>query len=297
MEQKVLVTGANGLIGEEICKQLADEFYVVAVDNGFRSKDIPKCDEYINEDIDKFLSDANNDYAYIFHMGNINGTSYFYDMPNQLIQNNIQSDFAVFDFAKQNHRCKLIYASSSEVVAGTKTYPTAEDSDISIQNIHNPRWSYRLGKIVGENYLINSPLNYLIIRFFNVYGEHSHTGHFVRDIIDKLHDGNFELVGSEETRCFCYVTDAVEALLHIKDTTQEIVNIGSDEEISVLEAANLIAQSIGKEKIHWLIKQGLEGSVKRRKPDLSKLKALYPNYSPQSLKDVLNKINFLQKPK
>jgi nucleoside-diphosphate-sugar epimerase len=290
MDQKVLVTGASGLIGLELCKQLADKFYVVAVDNGFRSMEIPYCDEYIDSDIDKFLSYTSNDYAYIFHMGNINGTKYFYDIPNQLLENNIRADLAVFKFAELNPSCKLIYASSSEVVAGTDTYPTPELTDVTIRNIHNPRWSYRLGKLVGENYLTNSSIDYLIVRFFNIYSEHSNTGHFVRDIADKLKQGNYELIGANETRSFCYVSDAVDAVINVRDVSKEIINIGSDEEIKILDAANIIAEALGMSNVPWITKDGLNGSVKRRNPDVTLLKKYYSGFKPEKFKSVYGRI-------
>lgn len=289
MERKVLITGASGLIGRELCKQLSEQGYcVIAVDNNFRFNFVPDCDEYIQDDVVNYLKSVDNDFDYVFHMGNINGTKYFYDIPNDLIENNIKADFAVFDFVKKKSKCKLVYASSSEVVAGTDNYPTVEETDISIKNIHNPRWSYRLGKLVGEHYLVNSKIDYLIVRFFNIYSEHSGTGHFVKDILDKIASKNYEIIGANETRSFCYVADAVDAVINIKHVSKEIINVGSDEEITILEAANIIAEANGVKNIVWSYKDGFLGSVKRRNPDISVLKKHYPGFNPVQFKDIIN---------
>jgi nucleoside-diphosphate-sugar epimerase len=220
-------------------------------------------------------------------MSAINGTKYFYDIPNKVIENNVISDLEVFNFTKKNKDCKLIYASSSEVVVGTDCFPTAETSDIVIENIHNARWSYRLGKVLAENYLMNSDLNFLIVRFFNVFGPASGSGHFIKDILDKMDVSNFTLQGADETRSFCRVEDAVDALINIFDlASNEIINIGSDEEITVLEAANMLAGQRNKE-IEWKIENGPLGSTKRRKPSLDKLRQYYPEYSPKKFSEAI----------
>jgi nucleoside-diphosphate-sugar epimerase len=288
MERKILITGASGLIGRELCKQLYKKNnLVVGVDNNFRYEHVPICNFYTVEDIKNFLKESNTVYDYIFHMGAINGTKYFYEIPNELIQNNIETDLAVFNYAAQHPSCKVIYGSSSEVVAGTDIFPTPELADVSIKNIHNPRWSYRLGKMVSENFLVNSNIDYLIVRFFNVFGPASGSGHFVRDILDKIEKNDFSLIGAEETRSFCRVEDAVDAVLNIFETvSKDIINIGSNEEITVLDAAKIIAKH--KEKSpNWNFLPSVAGSVVRRNPDISKLLKHYPNFKPTMFKDAI----------
>jgi dTDP-glucose 4,6-dehydratase/UDP-glucose 4-epimerase len=290
MAKKVLITGAAGLIGRELCKQLSSKFTVIGVDNNFRYPDYrPDC-TFIQQDLVDYLKSTNNDFDYVFHMGAINGTKYFYEIPNQLIDNNVSCDLAVFEFMRNNINSKLIYASSSEVIAGTDDFPTTETVDITIKNIHNPRWSYRIGKVLAENYLMNSNINFLIVRFFNVFGKDSGSGHFVKDIIDKIANNDHTLIGADETRSFCRVEDAVDALINIYDkASSEIINVGSQEEITILSAAKIIAQHKNK-NITWNSVPGNQGSVLRRKPSLNKLLKYYPTYSPTLFKDSINDI-------
>lgn len=287
MAKKVLITGAAGLIGRELCRQLSKDCTVLGVDNNFRYPEFrPSC-EYIKADITEYLQSSPNHFDFIFHMAAINGTKYFYEIPNQLVVNNISSDLSVFQFASKNPRCKLIYASSSEVVAGTDSFPTAEITDIFLENIHNPRWSYRLSKMLSENYLMNSQLNFLIVRFFNIFGKDSGSGHFVNDITKKIMTQEYDLIGADETRSFCRVEDAVDAVVRIYDTaSNEVINIGSDEEITVLEAADILACHFNK-KIKWNCLASRPGSVSRRKPNLEKLRKYYPNYFPKTFKEAI----------
>jgi dTDP-glucose 4,6-dehydratase/UDP-glucose 4-epimerase len=285
MAKKVLVTGAAGLIGRELCKQLSSNFIVIGVDNGFRYPEDKPEFKIIQQNLTDYLQTVENDFDFVFHMSAINGTKYFYDIPTQLIENNITSDLAIFNFMQKNSNSKLIYASSSEIVAGTIEIPTPELVDVHIKNIHNPRWSYRLAKMLSENYLMNSQINFLIVRFFNVFGKHSGNGHFIKDIIDKIHNEDYSLIGATETRSFCRVEDAVDAVIHIYDqVSREIINIGSDEEISVLDAANIIAQQKNK-TINWKLIDSKLGSVARRNPSLKKLLKYYPTFKPKRFKD------------
>jgi nucleoside-diphosphate-sugar epimerase len=286
MAKKILITGAAGLIGRELYSYLkAQGHSVVGIDNWSRfckySSDIVHCS------VKQFILENKNEFDYIYHLAAINGTKNFYQRPLEVTLNNNITDLEIFNYVETNPLCKLIYASSSEVIAGTEIVPTPEIKDITITDIHNPRWSYRLNKIMSENYLSNSSLNYVIIRFFNLFSEYSGSGHFVYDIVKKLKSHDFSLIGADETRSFCYVNDTIPALVYVSENlSQEIINIGSDEEISVLDAANIIAEKL-KIIPEWNLVDSLSGSVKRRCPDLTKLKTLIPNYNPKQFKEVI----------
>jgi nucleoside-diphosphate-sugar epimerase len=291
--KKVLVTGASGLIGRELCKQLSSDIYdVIGVDNNQRFKDVvPVNCKFICQDLSEFYQQTTNNFDLIFHLAAVNGTEYFYSDPSGTLINNTRIDLNTFDYAATNRNCKLIYSSSSEVVAGTDVVPTDEIVDISIHNIHNPRWSYRLPKILSENYLTNSNINYLIVRFFNVFGSNSGSGHFIRDIVEKIKNQEHTLMGADETRSFCYVEDAVDALIHVSQTTEkQVVNIGNDQEVSILEAANIIAREVFDKTINWKMVAGRVGSVSRRSPAIRKLKEIYPTYSPRSFEESIKTI-------
>jgi len=288
--KKILVTGAAGLIGREVRAQLEAKGYAVtSIDNSSRFPNY-RPDDLIRSNLTEYLNSKVNTFDYVYHMAAINGTTSFYSKPSQVMSNNILADFAVFKFVESNPNTKLVYASSSEVVAGTDIFPTPEITDIAITNIHNPRWSYRLPKVVAENYLTNSDINYNIIRFFNVYSEHSGAGHFLKDIVEKLKNKNYELQSPDETRSFCYVRDAVEAMIAIAEQpANKIVNIGSDEEITIFEAANIIADALNL-TVKWNTTPSLEGSSKRRRPDISRLLSLYPEFNPETFKSVIDRI-------
>lgn len=278
---KVLVTGAQGLLGHELCEQLsAQGHHVVAVDDGSRGRAQPRCDQFISQNLATSL-DLDTDFEVIYHFAARNGTPAFYANSNALIHNNVGADLAVMSHARRCARLKsFVYASSSEVVSGHAA-PQAELTDICVENIHNPRWSYRLAKMISENYLVNSDLPWVILRYFNVYGANSMSGHFVHDILEKINQGKFELLGGDEVRCYCHVTDAVQATIDLHQCQGEIINIGSDQALTSREAADIILQVLGSPDQGWQDRPGRVGSSRRRIPDLSRLRQHLPDYQPR----------------
>ena len=292
---KVLVTGASGLLGTEFCRQLKKAGHEVwALDNHSRSSSIPPCDQFVGADLQIAMvyESLPKDFDYIYHYGAINGTTNFYERPNEVLKTNFVSDLNVFEFAGQCPNLKrLVYASSSEVVSDDPVSPVTENTDVTIKNIHNARWSYRLAKITSENYLFNSDLPYVMLRYFNVYGENSKKGHFLGDQIDKIKNGIFTVIGSQETRSFCHVSDAIRASIYVAETVnRELVNIGNDREITIGDAVQVIAAELGHPDAVFEQLPSKAGSVANRRPDITKLRSIMPNYEPMSFEQGIRSI-------
>ena len=293
---KILITGAGGLLGTEFCRQLTAEGHEIwAIDNQSRSTSIPECDRWIITDLklpDVFVNVLPTDFDYIYHYGAINGTTNFYERPNEVLVNNFVSDINVFEFASMNSNLKrLVYASSSEVVSDDPVLPVTENSDVLIKNIHNARWSYRLAKIASENFLYNSKLPYVMLRYFNVYGENSKKGHFLGDQIDKIKNGVFSVIGAQETRSFCHVSDAVRASIFVAENiNRELVNIGNDREITIGDAVQVIAAELGYSTAIFEQLPSKAGSVANRRPNIDKLRSIMPDYAPISFEQGIRSI-------
>lgn len=291
----ILVTGAAGLIGTELCKQLADQGHkVIAIDNMSRSNKIPECREFYCRNLCDSLecfSSVQESIETIYHLSAINGTSNFYERPNEVLSNNIRSDLNIFKFAEKcKNLKKIFYASSSEVMSHTNFCD--ESNSIVIDDISNPRYSYRVSKLASENYLHNSNLPWIIIRYFNVYGPETKSGHFVFDQIQNHKNKIFKITGPDETRCYTYVEDAVDATIKISDRLpiKNTVNIGSSEELTSLEATKIISESMGYSFVDYQLVSGLKGSPKKRKPNLTKLLKYYPEYSPITFQEGIKKV-------
>ena len=145
-------------------------------------------------------------------------------------------------------------ASSSEVYHFPNKIPTDETEPIKIPDILNPRYSYAGGKILTELIGINNA-NYfkkmIIFRPHNVYGPDMGNEHVVPELIKKIRNSktSIRIKGSgSQTRSFIYIDDFVEAfyILFKKGKHMNIYNIGTQEQIKIIELAKLIMKVLKK---------------------------------------------------
>ena len=301
-KKKYLVTGGTGFIGNALVKRLVSDGYDVRVlDNDIRGAkerldDIKDKIEFVKADIRDLdqVSAAVKGVDGVFHLAYINGTEYFYKMPELVLDIGVKGMINVIDSCKENDVKELILASSSEVYQTPPYVPTDEDVPLSVPDPLNPRYSYGGGKIISELMTINYGRKYfdkvLIFRPHNVYGPDMGWEHVVPQFILKMkkivEDKDSEKIEfpvqgtGEETRAFVYIDDFIDGLMIMLDKGKHlnIYNIGTMEEIKIKQLAEEVGEYFNK-KLE--IKPGKlqKGGTNRRCPDINKLMSL--GYEPK----------------
>ncbi len=177
---------------------------------------------------------------------------------------------------------------------GITKIPTLENTPVVIDDISNSRWSYAGSKALSEQLISTlnnengfNKFNYCILRFNNIYGPFQRD-HFIDEFTKRIMVGKFTLKGNQ-TRSFLYIDDAIQHTISIsmnKEVKNEIVNIGSNKEISSLEVANEIMKLLNlKNKIKIL--KAPKGSVARRRPSIKKMKKYSSHVEKVKLKEGL----------
>jgi UDP-glucose 4-epimerase len=278
----ILITGANGFIG----KRLREYVDCITVD-------YDNCDYNGNlNDID-FVNSL-PDVDTIIHLAAFNSTKNFYSTPFSVIDSIVTP---TMNLLKRYPTAHFVYASSSEGYASTvnqgwATIPTPEAVALTIEDIQNPRWCYASGKIAMESAVISNSIEnnstYTIIRFHNIYGP-GQLNHFIPEFVDRLKQGDSVLYGYSDTRSFCFIDDACELIKRVYNTENEIINIGSDVETTILDVAHQIMELMNIDYTTLRLEDGQVGSTPRRVPDITKLRRLVRNFEYVSLKEGLKK--------
>ncbi len=298
---KILLIGGAGFIGYHLAYRLSasPDNQIVVCDDLSRGK--------MDRDFSDFLSQSDNvhfikadltdpgqfqklddDYDYVYMLAAIVGVRYTSEIPHKVIRVNSLLTINTLDWMAGSRCRKILFASTSETYAGAVNrgyapIPTPEDVPLMIDDIHNSRYTYAITKILGESAFINYArvhgFEASIVRYHNVYGPRMGWEHVIPEFILRILDREspFKVYGADHTRSFCYVSDAVSATIEVMESqgaNLEIFNVGNDrEEIRIGDLLQKMLKIAGYDpqiEIH----EAPPGSVKRRCPDISKLRSV-----------------------
>ena len=222
----------------------------------------------------------------VWHLAALNGTQNFYERPFDVVCcSTLPTIFLAEHYGRSGGLRRFLYAGTSEAYAATVArfgwpLPTDESVPLCIDDPANPRWSYAASKLHGEIATIQGGnafgFEWSVARFHNAYGPRMGDKHIIPDFYDRMKQGRYELYGHADTRSFLYIDDAVRATIAVGETpacANEIIHIGSDEEIVISDLARRMMALRGVDAPLGL-HPSPKGSVARRLPDISKLKAL-----------------------
>lgn len=302
-KKSYLVTGGAGFIGASLVKALIRKNNSVRVlDNCHRGSiesldDIISDIEFIEGDIrDKeVVEEAVNGVDVVCHLAYINGTEFFYEVPEFVLDVGVKGIINVLDACKKYNVRELFLASSSEVYQTPTIVPTNETVPLSVPDVLNPRYSYGGGKIISELLAINFGRKcfdrVVIFRPHNVYGPNMGWEHVIPQFVLRMKELvkqntedkkiPFPIQGTgSETRAFVFIDDFTDGLIHTISSGEhlEIYNIGTMDEITIEQVAIEVGKYFGREIV---VTPGppARGGTPRRCPNISKLKKL--GYSPK----------------
>jgi len=276
-----LVTGVNGFIGYDLVKHLAKDQnnFIYATDrkDGL-DFELPNV-KYLHCELRNQLQVSQLPKVdCVVHLAAYNGTKFFYTDSYEVIKDNIVGTINLVD-RYRNSRPKFVYAGTPESTTGAtelgQDLPTTEDSPLVVLDPTNPRWSYAGSKALGEQVVINSGLDWTVIRYNNVYGPRQ-KDHFIPEFVDRAKQGDVSLFGHANTRTFLHIDDAVEATKAVLESTQcskQILNVGGDKETTIKEVAEILLQLMNIDKPIKL-NEAPQGSATRRWPSIEKIKQL-----------------------
>ena len=259
MAKKIFITGATGFIGSHLCEMAAKKgFNVVGFDrynpnndHGWLNKNNYKNLKIILGDIRDYDSvhKSMKGCKIVFHLAALGGIPYSYYSPAAYVKTNIEGTYNVLESAKNLKVNSTIITSTSEVYGSAKYIPMDESHPLNAQS------PYAASKVAADqlalSYFNSYNLPIKIIRPFNTYGPRQSNRAVIPRIINQclLNKKSINLGNLKPTRDFNYVEDVCKAYFEIlknKQLNGEIINVGSNTNISIGNLAKVIMKITGK---------------------------------------------------
>jgi UDP-glucose 4-epimerase len=296
---RYLITGGAGFIGSHLSEVLLergenvfvlDDLSTGSVENIRHLKANGRFHYVFDSILNKhLLAELVDESDVVIHLAAAVGVRLIVEHPVRTLETNIHGTQSVLDAASKKKKLVFI-ASTSEVYGKSDKVPFHEDADLVLGPTTKSRWSYAASKALDEflalSYWKERKQPVKIARFFNTVGPRQ-TGrygmvlpNFVRQA---LAGEPITVYGSgKQSRCFCDVRDSVESVIRLLATEQsvgEVVNIGTDQEVTIEQLAHLVKERTESNSAVTFVpydqayEPGFE-DMPRRVPSLAKLEKL-----------------------
>jgi len=281
--KKILVTGAGGFIGSHLAETLVRKGAKVKALIHYNSNnhwgwledsDLRDDMEVISGDVrDNFMMEKiTKDVDIVFNLAALIAIPYSYQAPESYIETNIKGALNIAQAGLRNDISKIIQISTSEVYGTAKYVPIDEDHPLQ------PQSPYSASKIGSDSIMLSHFLSFnlpvVIARPFNTYGPRQSARAVIPTIISQLlQSSRIEIGDTSTTRDFNYVADTCKGLISLAEsdkTIGEVINIGSNTEISIKELITLIA-------VELEVEPKIVVSNERQRPSKSEVKRLVCN--------------------
>lgn len=285
---KVLVTGADGFIGSHLVEALVKQGHEVkafVLYNSFNSWGwLDTVDNQVKESIEVFSGDVRDPFGVktamqgcdaVLHLAALIAIPYSYHSPDTYVDTNIKGTLHIVQAARDLGIAKVIHTSTSEVYGTAQFVPITEAHPLQGQS---PYSATKIGAdqiALSYHAAFDTPVT--VIRPFNTYGPRQSARAVIPTIITQLATGKrtLKLGALHPTRDFNYVADTVAgfiAALNSQTGHGEVINIGSNYEISILDTVKLIAEVMNVEVT-------IEEEQQRLRPEKSEVERLWADNS------------------
>lgn len=301
--KNILVTGGAGFIGTNLCHYLIKQnFNVLCLDNfdDFYSEEIKlnnikslldeKSFELIRGDIrdNKLLNTIfeNKKIEHVIHLAAKAGVRNSILNPTEYFDINVNGTLNLLEAMRSNKVKNLVFASSSSVYGNKKG--KLKETETCNKQISPYAVSKKTAELLNYSYHINFNMNVINLRLFSVYGKNQRPDLVIHKFFNQISKNQpTEIYGSGKTkRDYTYIENVVEAfynsILYFESSQSniyEIINIGNDNPISLIELLNCIREVLQIDKIEVVTKEIVKGDVETTHADIEKAKELL-NFNP-----------------